>query len=67
MTTLIAQVAANYTHTMIDDVSIRFFDGDDEFVLTHDIMYASCDGQLLPGCKTVFNISQVVKFINDRK
>ena len=67
MSALIAQIAANYVHTNIDADSIRFVDGDDEFVLTDGTLYASCDGQLLPGCKKVSRIAQVVKFVNDRK
>ena len=67
MTTLIAQIEALFIVTHSDPSHLTFVDGYDEFILTDGNLYASCDGQLLPGCKKVSRIAQVVKFVNDRK
>ena len=67
MTTLIAQIEELFTVISSNPSFVRFLDGYDEFVLTDGTLYAACDGELLPGCKKVSHLAQVVKFVNDRK
>ena len=66
MTTLIDKVATkfNVTPTSADSVSFSF--GEDDYMLTDGTLYATCDGQLLPGFKKVKSLLAVENFVASR-
>lgn len=66
MNSLINQVANKFNVTPISNDSVKFSFGDDDYCLTDGTLYATVDGQFLPGFKKVKSLLQVENFVADR-
>ena len=66
MTTLINKVAAKFNVTPVNNDSINFSFGEDDYCLTDGTLYAVCEGQFLPGFKKVKTMLALENFVSAR-
>lgn len=66
MTTLINKVAAKFNVTPLNNDSISFSFGEDDYCLTDGTLYAVCEGQFLPGFKKVKTMLALENFVSAR-
>ena len=66
MSTLIKQVSKKFNVNPISVDSVKFSFGEDDYCLTDGTLYATCDGQFLPGFKKVKSLIQVENFVAAR-
>ena len=67
MSKLINEVAAKFKGNVVDDVSVKFSFGNDDYFLTDCTIYAvTDDGELLPGFKKVKSLLSVENFVAAR-
>jgi hypothetical protein len=66
MKSLITKVAEKFNVTPINEDSIKFSFGEDDYCLTDGTLYAVCDGQFLPGFKKVKTMLALENFVTDR-
>jgi hypothetical protein len=64
--TLINKVANKFSAKEINNDSINFSFGEDDYCLTDGTLYAVCEGQFLPGFKKVKTLLAVENFVAAR-
>jgi hypothetical protein len=64
--TLINKVASKFKAIATSSDSINFSFGEDDYTLTDGTLYATVDGQFLPGFKKVKTLLSVENFVSDR-
>ena len=63
---LINKVASKFNSTATNNDSISFSFGEDDYTLTSGTLYATVDGQFLPGFKKVKTLLSVENFVAAR-
>ena len=66
MKSLITKVAAKFNVTPINNDSIKFSFGEDDYCLTDGTLYAVSEGQFLPGFKKVKTMLALENFVTAR-
>lgn len=66
MTTLLNQVAAKFNVKPLNNDTVKFSFGEDDYCLTDGTLYATADDKFLPGFKKVKSLLQVENFVAAR-
>lgn len=66
MNTLVNQVSVKFKVKPLNNESVKFSFGEDDYCLTGGILYAVCDDMYLPGFKKVKSLLQVEYFVAAR-